>query len=192
MTVKTFSIFGIIILLFSCQSKPSEEATNSISEPLDGIATDQIPAKYKLLFKLGDQKKFSFTYGDIAKLKLTRIDSLQLCELLQGDELLGYNRTDFEHYFYSYQAASPGYQAVTVLLNIEYNYSIYYLVFSSDGKILTKFEVAREGGDEVTTWEYGYFVNDTTYVKTRKTSLTGTDSVQQQIVFNSKGKLVYH
>jgi hypothetical protein len=192
MTVKTFFIFGIIVLLFSCQSKPSEEVTNSTIESSDGITANQIPAKYKLLFKLGDQKKFSFTYGDIAKLKLTRIDSLQLSELLQGDELLGYNSTDFEHYFYSYQAARPGYQAVTVLLNVEYNYSIYYLVFSSDGKLLSKFEVAREGGDEVTTWEYGHFVNDTTYLKTRKTSITGTDSVQQQIVFNSKGKLTYY
>ena len=188
------------MFLFSCQRQSSNEKIVDSSSEAPGTADkmNQIPGKFKSSFRLTDQKKFSFTYSDIEKLKLVKIDSMQLVDLLQGDELLSHNRADVEHYFYSYQSAKPAYQAVTVLFNIEYNYSIYYLIYSSEGKLISKFEVAREGGDEVSTSEYGYFANDTTYVKTRvsrqviENNGTKMDSVQRRIVFNSKGKLIYY
>jgi hypothetical protein len=193
-------IFGIIAWsVSSCQSRSSaREGSDSTRDSLGSIpASSQIPLKYRSYFKLGDQNKFSFTFNDIEKLKLVKIDSLPLIDLLEGDELLRYNKADFEHYFYSYQAPKLGYQAVTVLLNIEYSYIIYYLIFSLDGKLLSKFEVAREGGDGASTREYGYFANDTTYLKTRisvesvESKGTKIDSVQRRIVFNRNGKVVY-
>lgn len=136
---------------------------------------------------------FSFSFKDIQEMQLVPVDSLHFLWLLQGDSLASYKSPEYEHYFYSFQDSTEYFYALTLILNTEYQWDIYYLTYDQQGKLIDKFPVAGHGGDgPFENYSHGNFVNDSTYVRTdvaKEYADNGvvTDSTQQTCVVSRRG-----
>lgn len=188
----------LFLLVVSCKNQSSSMGDSTEPNLVDNKG---IPVKYKSYFKVSDRRVFKFTNDDIELLELNRIDSIQFVDLLQSDELLEYNNESYSHYFYSFQSPNDKYQAITLVINREYDFTLYYLIYSKEGKLISKFEIAGEGGDGLfLNKTYGRFINDTICTKTIVSLEFATDtskvpfrvdSVESRIYFNKSGKLLY-
>lgn len=203
LTMQNIFLLLVLSIMVSCNSiSTSENRSNcSLDTSLNIIRNNKIiPIKYKSYFKIDSKTSFEFEYDDIERLELIKIDSLQLIDLLPDDELLDYNSASYSHYFYTYQSYSRKYQAVTIIVSLEYKFDIFYLIYSETGQLLSKFSVASSGGDGLFANEsYGRFINDTTYLRTSVFKEFykdddpihyKADSLVEKIIFNSKGKLI--
>lgn len=195
----------VILILFStalleaCSIK-QESGNASIPTTVDNPdSLKVVPLKYKANFAVDSRKEFRFTYDDIEKLKLVQIDSSALADLLQGDELLQYNQADYSHYYYSIQKSNVNYRSITIVVNRDFDYLLCYLVYSNDGRLLSRFEVAGQGGDGRFNYEsFGAFRNDSTYLLTKvqeevseKDSIVSKTSEKREFILRRTGQLLF-
>jgi hypothetical protein len=96
---------------------------------------------------------------------------------LQNDKLINYSRDSYEHYFYSMQGGTSNLQGVTLVVNQDYQFVVYYLLYSNDGRLQSKFAVAGSGGDGLFSHaSFAEFVNDSTCLRTTIAREYSTDA----------------
>lgn len=126
------------------------------------------------------------------------IDSVALVELLQDDELLQYNQPTYTHYFYSYQNKRGSFRAITLIINRDFGYTVFYFIYDGRGHLISRFQVAGEGGDgRFSNRSFGAFYNDTTYALTdvheevgENDSSVTRDVIKRKIIIKRNGEVV--
>lgn len=197
--IRIILVLFLIALLEACSIK-QESGNASVFPAVDNPdSLKVVPLKYKTNFAVESRKEFSFTYNDIERLKLVQIDSSALVDLLQGDELLLYNQVDYSHYYYSIQKSNVNYRSITIVVNRDFDYLLCYLVYANDGRLLSRFEVAGQGGDGRFNYNsFGTFRNDSTYnlIKVReefseRDSTVSKTFEEREFVLRKTGQLLF-